>query len=246
MKNCQSLDMKVPQETHDRVVTIVNETLAKAKTLWPSHAHLILPLSVDWDVGGVRTAGLARIGRNRVSFNYHYINEADFWNTTVPHEVAHHIQKWLYPRARQAHGPEFRSIMARLGCSTRTRHSMAPEALKEFKPHEYECPCCKKTFNLSNIIHNRIQSGQRRFCASPACKPYQKRNPLFSHIQLKGQVKTKEVGIEKIIRVDIPTERVEVKINLVTPPTQTVPVVEKKVVGPARLSDIISKGWWNS
>jgi len=232
--------MKVSQDTNNKVVKIVNETLEKAKTLWPHKAHLVKPLTVDWEVGGVRTAGLAHIYRDRVSYNSHYINEVDFWDTTVPHEVAHHLQKWFYPSARQAHGPEFRSIMARLGCSTRTCHSMKPEALLEARPFEYECPCCKKTFNLSNILHKRVQSGQRRFCSSSACKSFQKRNPLTSHIHLKGQtVKTKEVQLNEIFNDPIFKEEV-LRTNLVSPPRTAT------VVGPAKLTDIISKGWWNS
>ena len=226
--------MKVSQETHDKVVKIVNETLDDARRIWKSGAHLILPLTVEWFDNRVKVAGLAHTGRNKVSYNSDYIGQEDFWATTVKHEVAHHIQNWIYPRARQAHGPEFRRVMKLLGCSGRTRHSMSTPKLEEFKARkrenqiEYVCPTCNKSFHLSRLIHRKIQMGQKRWCASTRTCSYAKRV-----LVLKSQsVNTKEVDVEEII----PESH---KVNLISPQPSG------KVIGPAKLSDIISKDWWN-
>lgn len=45
-------------------------------------------------------------------------------NITVPHEVVHIYVGKYYPRARQAHGPEFRHMMNLLGLEGKTYHDM--------------------------------------------------------------------------------------------------------------------------
>lgn len=191
--------MNVTQDTHNKVVEIVNNTLEKAKKIWPSRAYLISTLLVDWEVKSAGIAGLAYRGRNRVSFNIDYIGQDGFWTNTIVHEVAHHIQWWIYPQAKQAHGPEFRRIMSLMGCSTHTRHSMSTPELVARRPHEYECPICKKSFSLSNIIHKRIQSGQKRWCASTRCIYMAKSSKIDYSIKLKS----KEVKVEELMNKNL-------------------------------------------
>ena len=231
--------MNVTQETHDKVVKIVNDTLEQARGIWKSHAHLIRPLAVEWFNNRVKIAGLAHMSRNKVSYNSNYIDQDDFWATTIKHEVAHHIQHWIYPFARQAHGTEFRQIMQVLGCSGRTYHSMSTPQLEDFKARkrenqiEYVCPTCNNILHLSNIIHRRIQMGRVYTCnASYTCK--RARKPLV----MKSLFQTKEVSVKEIIP--------EHKENFVSTPVVPSPTIPARVVGAANLSDIIGKGWWNS
>ena len=192
---CHCYPMNVTQDTHNKVVEIVNNTLEKAKKLWPSRAHLMVALSIDWEVKQIATSGLAYCGRNRISFNSSYINEDGFWSNTIVHEVAHHIQHWIYPYAKQAHGPEFRRIMMLMGGSTHTHHAMKTPDFVISRPNEYECPICKKSFNLSNIIHKRIQAGQKRWCASTRCNQIAKSSKIDCSVRLK----TKEVKVEELV-----------------------------------------------
>ncbi len=205
--------MNVSTEVHERAVKIVKDTLAFAKTIWPNHAHKFSDLLVTWEVKGARVAGLAYIGRNKVGFNPDYIGQSDFWITTVKHEVAHHIQKWVYPNARQAHGPEFRRIMQVLGAPDRSRHSMTTERLESLREKklensfDYYCPHCNKELSVSPVVHRRIQSGSHRYHISCA--------------KIHGQTKPiLRVG-EKVV-TETPTEIKKTKEIVLTPTPKTV------------------------
>lgn len=211
----------VSNEIHEKVVKIVNDTLTKAKGIWYGHVDKIGSLSVGWENKKVGTAGLAYRGRSLVTFNPTYVDQPDFWETTIVHEVAHHLQRWIYPRAKQAHGPEFREIMARLGKSGRTHHSMVTDEYKKKHPHEYVCPTCEKSIFVSDIIHRRMQIRSGRFCvATPRCKYARK------SIVLKTNFK-KEVDVKEIIP----------QSPIVQKPV--IPTVQPKKVGAATLADIL-------
>ena len=77
-------------------------------------------------------AGYAYRWEKRVEFNLRFAEEQDF-ETTIMHELAHIVQYKVYPFAKQAHGPEFRSIMQTMGFSTRTYHSYNVKEAKSKK-----------------------------------------------------------------------------------------------------------------
>lgn len=223
----------ISDEVNNKVVAIVNETLEKARKMWPSKAHLITPLIVGWENKKVGTAGLAYMGRGKVTFNPTYIDQKDFWETTIVHEVAHHIQRWIYPTAKQAHGPEFRYIMSLFGRSGRTHHKMVTEAYKEKHPHEYVCPTCNRSIFVSDILHQRLQI-RPRYCTEKNCKRVHKsKNYVGCAIYPKNKL-TKEVPAVSFV----PRQVVEsVKVQNVQPVLQ--PTQPKKVHGPASLADIL-------
>ena len=229
--------MRVSQETHQRAVTIMNAVLDQARSIWKSHAHLIKNLDLDWEVKAASTSGMAWKRKGLISLNPDYIGQDRFWNNTIKHEVAHHLQFWIYPNAKQSHGVEWRHIMTRLGGSTDARHCMTTPRLEVKKEKreanlvDYVCPTCAKPFKITLHRHNKIRRGTRYYCRSTRCRI------ANQPICLAGSV-TKEVSVKEIM----PEFQ---KLNLVTPPTPT-PQPTGKVVGPAKLSDIISGGWWNS
>ena len=77
-------------------------------------------------------AGYAYRQEKIVEFNLRFAEELDF-ETTIMHELAHIVQYIIYPFAKQAHGPEFRSIMQTMGFSSRTYHSYNVKTAKSKK-----------------------------------------------------------------------------------------------------------------
>lgn len=117
---------------------------------------------------GSRVRGYAFYSENKIQLNSVYLMESaehcdGVINTTVPHEIAHLITDKLFPNAKQAHGPEFKSVMVNLGLPPVRCHSMF---IPSKKPLNYSCAC--RTWNVSPIIHKRMQNESRRFCR--ACK----------------------------------------------------------------------------
>lgn len=233
--------MRVSQETHLRAVTIMNAVLDQARTIWKSKAHLFTEIELDWAITNPRTSGCASYrGGKKISLNPDYINNEPFWNNTIKHEVAHHLQKWIYPDAKQSHGPEFRLIMKTLGGSIATHHQMSTPRLEEYKKGRVErqesttlyiCPTCEREFPFTTRRHNKIRfHGAVYTCNQPRCKRAGKPICIKSHFR-------KEVEVKDILK--------DLKTNLVDTPTPA-PVVKANVVGPAKLSDIIGSGWWNS
>ena len=114
-------------------------------------------------------AGYAYQYQNRIELNEQLFesNQETFFSRTIPHECAHLIQKRLYPQAKQAHGPEFRSILRCLGADTSTRHQMDVSVAYGKPMYQYKCSC-DRVLNLTKLIHTRVQSGSSRHCK--ACK----------------------------------------------------------------------------
>lgn len=73
-----------------------------------------------------RIAGQAFLSADRIHISEDYLRDCtdDVIATTVPHEVCHLYVNKYFPRAKQHHGPEFRSLMRSIGCEGSTYHSM--------------------------------------------------------------------------------------------------------------------------
>lgn len=50
--------------------------------------------------------------------------------TTIAHELAHHIADCIWPKATQWHGPEFRMVMQAIGYDGETYHHMSKAVAK--------------------------------------------------------------------------------------------------------------------
>lgn len=84
---------------------------------------------------GDRAAGQAFIGKNNIKISSKYLKEFPdhVMNVTVAHEVVHLYVFKYFPRAKQAHGPEFRRVMRLLGLAGDTYHKMK---LSDAKPRQ--------------------------------------------------------------------------------------------------------------
>lgn len=87
----------------------------------------------------------------------------DSIQTTIPHEIAHLITYKLFPNSKQFHGPDWKSVMTKLGLLPTRCHNML---IPELRPHTYICNCQK--WFISNLIHKRMSAGQCRRC--PKCR----------------------------------------------------------------------------
>jgi len=65
--------------------------------------------------------------RAEIVVNLAYYNGGSTTNleTTIAHELAHHITHCIWPHCKQWHGPEFRMIMQSIGYSGDTYHNMS-------------------------------------------------------------------------------------------------------------------------
>jgi SprT protein len=124
-------------------------------------------------------AGLANVSRHVVKFNEVLAkNNPETFDNTISHEVAHLVAAKVYPRAKQAHGPEFKLVHQILGGSGARCHSydvsgVRKNAVKRIigkcnctshnltvgtarkilaREASYYCKLCKSTILLTNEI----------------------------------------------------------------------------------------------
>ena len=83
------------------------------------------------DTRSKRLAGVAYCRNKKIGINPHYYVDQGFevMKEVLIHELAHVIQFVLYPKAKQAHGPEWKGIMRTLGVEPNTYHSMTRPAV---------------------------------------------------------------------------------------------------------------------
>lgn len=78
-------------------------------------------------------AGKAYYYSNKIWLNSAYFleeNKYEIFNT-LAHELCHIAQRIVYPKAKQAHGPEFRELMNYLGYDGKTYHYMNVSKAKQ-------------------------------------------------------------------------------------------------------------------
>ena len=104
----------------------------EAASIWELTAFIlpnigILPV-IQTVNKGVGRAGSAWQRAGIIEINIAYICSHDSieqHRCTIAHELAHIIVWRLYPKAKQAHGAEFRYIMGLMGFDSSTYHSMS-------------------------------------------------------------------------------------------------------------------------
>ena len=123
--------------------------------------NLIIPVSFRTDMKGI--AGLAYCYNNKrieLSEQLFLENIEEFLSDTIPHEVAHILTAILYPDAKQDHGPEWKSIMRKLGVNPRRCHKYDITSCFKSKDRiKYTCACDNYTHMLSKIRHERVKIG---------------------------------------------------------------------------------------
>jgi SprT protein len=152
--------------------------LQEATTQWLTKANQIFGRTFPMPMISLRlrggVAGRAYITKWLVKYNPEiYINNKQaFIDRTVPHELAHLINRTLHGNLVKTHGKEWRSIMRQLGVKDITRcHSYNLDGIKGIRakaarPFVYACGC--QEWKVTSLIHRKMLNGQIRCC--PKCR----------------------------------------------------------------------------
>lgn len=117
------------------------------------------------------TAGSAYPYMKKVTISEDYFREHQtaMLENTVPHEICHHYQVVYYPKAKQAHGPEFRHLMNLLGLDGKTCHSMSLSSGKDKRRVNTVTRFMYETVNTKKIVmvtaqkHKKIMAEPHRW-----------------------------------------------------------------------------------
>lgn len=146
----------------------VIETLDKFENVL--NTRIPIP-NVHFDVRGTRS-GYSHFSKGLVNFNIELakINSDDFVSKTVPHEVAHWVQRFKYGYVNSLgkkitpHGKEWKYLMRSIGLNPVRCHSydVTNVKTKQYKTVKFACSC--QTFNLTMIRYNRYLKGTVYTC----------------------------------------------------------------------------------
>ena len=147
-----------------RARLLVDETCVKT-----GHPELVGQIKIEWNDRFTRRMGDASYRNMTVRFSLplwpHASEEAR--TQTIVHEACHIIARHEFGRGIQAHGCEWRKVMARAGYLNAERcHSVDRSAVVH--RHEWKCSC--QTYQIGKQIHRKMLAGQRRYCRK--CKTY--------------------------------------------------------------------------
>lgn len=149
----------------ERVEQKVKEIMAKAGELF---GVKFPPLRIKFDLKG-SNAGMAYPASYKLRFNYGLLerNIETFIGQTVPHECAHIITSFAYDKPT-AHGPEWRSVMVKLGVEPKRCHNYEIKGIqvRKHKKFSYQCGC--KEHLVSTNLNNKMVAGRVYKCQ--ACK----------------------------------------------------------------------------
>lgn len=103
---------------------------------------------------------------NEVAFNLTLAKEnPDSFHETVCHEVAHLVTKKVFPRAKQAHGPEFKHVDLMMGGRGTRCHSYDTSNAKREVTRTYvvyTCNCMEH--DITPRTHQKITMGAGYRC----------------------------------------------------------------------------------
>lgn len=112
-------------------------------------------------------AGTANSRQNVIKLNDYFLTTEteDMLGDTIPHELSHIVCHWLFPRAKQAHGPEWKRIMRSIFNTEPSRcHNYDIADLKKTgvvktrtkKRYLYSCDC-GEIHSITTNKHNKIE-----------------------------------------------------------------------------------------
>src|ERR1039458_2075993 len=142
-----NLNSQIIRRVEDKVI----ETLLQVQTLYGRAFELP---SIEWNLRGV-CAGLAQVRENRIRLNPVLLSEntEHFIRQTVPHEIAHLVNRALHGPHVRAHGPEWKSIMHALGLPPMRCHQYDATNVRTRTPRRYAYQCNCRSHPVSQIVH---------------------------------------------------------------------------------------------
>lgn len=144
-------------------MSIRSQLIADVKAEWDNAVSMFPKISTVAvpDVGFFEkgtTAGKAWYSRHLVEFNVILAeqNRGEFINT-VKHEIAHIITRKVFPYAKQAHGPEFKSVFRSIGGNGQRYHSYDVSSVKsKYTRVRMKVTCSCKTHLVTRQKHAKI------------------------------------------------------------------------------------------
>lgn len=145
------------------ILAKVEESFQKAEKFY--NRTFVRPNHYLWKRKGT-TAGHSNWGKRELMFQLDLAeaNKEDFLSQTVPHEVAHFVQRQMYPFS-SAHGREWKYIMRYvMGLDPDRCHmyDVSVTQTRKVRRIEYKCNC--KVHKITLTLHNKIQKGEWRRC----------------------------------------------------------------------------------
>jgi SprT protein len=140
----------------------VEEAITKALNAFEKHFDRSFKRpAVVFDLKG-HVAGYANAERIRLNTELLTTHHDDMINRTVPHEVAHVVQRELYPKSK-SHGGEWQYLMHILGLPADTTHSyQTTPARVRRREYVYGCDC--EPHYVTITLHRRLQQGKVYVC----------------------------------------------------------------------------------
>lgn len=161
--------MTLESEQKEQIISATETCLFQAGELLE---RTFAPIAVYFDLKG-RAAGMYKVNNVKRMIRYNPYIFARYFkenlSSTVPHEVAHYVVDVLYGlKNTQAHGKEWKNIMALLNADASVTCDFNLEGLptRHYQRFDYTCSC--KTHALTRIRHNRILKGAKYLCRN--CK----------------------------------------------------------------------------
>lgn len=168
--------MNVSTELKQQVETTVMNTVAKIEQLYKT--KFSVPVQIKYDIDSARLGGQANANGFFIRLNPAFLTKYkdEYIKQTVVHEVAHlgchqvyHIDNGMHINA---HGPEWKNMMVRLGADPSRCHTyQADEGQGRQQPKfGYVCGCCNKPIAVGPKIHKKIARGAQyttKCCKSP-------------------------------------------------------------------------------
>ncbi len=93
-------------------------------------------------------------------------NAEAFLQQTVPHEVAHVMVARRYRQKVRPHGPQWQSLMRRLGAEPKRCHDFDTSRSQGRRMARFTYYCGCRSHQISAVRNNRIAAGQSYICRS--------------------------------------------------------------------------------
>ena len=131
-------------------------------------SHTPLDIRFEKEGRGGGSAGKTA-GRYYLNFNLALARENldEYLNQVIGHELSHIIDLWLHKDVSSHHGYEWQCIMVQCyGLVPARCHRMDTSGVstRMSRNHVYRCSGCGREYNLTDILHRKIQHGQYRIC----------------------------------------------------------------------------------
>ena len=164
------------------IKTQVENALRDWQTRFSEKFDIELGITLDYNLRGCTTGGVAILKKNTIKINLDWVREnpIEYFNDTVPHEIAHHVAYRVYRDA--GHGRYWKHVMRTMGLTPdRTTSAFSNvKPARKVRRFLYVLPCgCE--YKLTAMRHNKIMGGYAKY----SCKPHR---TYITPAHCKGEV----------------------------------------------------------